>query len=84
MPAAITNAVAIVGKSAAFPGNGVVPENVTAATAIPARPSQPRGMRRRFTVRTGIEPVPKPMNFDVPMARAAPIASSQARADVEK
>src|SRR4029453_7162956 len=71
-PAAIRNAAPTAGSRAAYPGNGVALENQTAAATTAASPSQPSGASHRRS------------SLGSAIASAAPSASSQARAKVEK
>src|SRR5439155_2615915 len=64
----MTSAAPTAGRSAAYPGNGVPLEKRTAAQPIAARPSHPYAARA----------------LGAQSASAAPSASSQARAKVEK
>src|SRR5262249_58146644 len=75
-PAARTSAAPTAGRSAAYPGNAVVEEKPSAATAIAAQPIQPRTKRAEEGRRRATAGAAR--------ASAAPSASSQARAKVEK
>src|SRR3954469_22482230 len=74
-PEAITSAAPSVGRSAAYPGNGVLPEKSAAAEAMAVRPAQPNAICARAGSRA---------SEGAPTASAAPSASSHARAAVEK
>ena len=75
MPAQMSSAAPIVGKSAAYPGNAVLLEKRTAAHMIAARPIQPMPARQEAGIRLRVEPA---------IANEAPRANSHARAKVEK
>jgi hypothetical protein len=75
IPPEMTRAVPITGRSAAVPGNGVSVSKMTAPMTIRARPAP---------TTTGVSEIGIRDSLATPIARAAPTASSHARAGSRK